>query len=126
MALFDVGGGIVGDDKKMRILRSGVEEKKRDAQARNRTGGPTMATLDFTTKPLARDKLPPARIELATFALQVQRSTTKLRRQLELHRHLLHTNHINFKRRASTKNTKFQRTPVPASSFLIYCTIRYI
>ena len=26
---------------------------KNDAQARNRTGGPTMATLDFTTKPLA-------------------------------------------------------------------------
>ncbi len=27
--------------------------KKENAQARNRTGGPTMATLDFTTKPLA-------------------------------------------------------------------------
>ena len=26
---------------------------KKNAQARNRTGGPTMATLDFTTKPLA-------------------------------------------------------------------------
>ena len=26
---------------------------KKFAQARNRTGGPTMATLDFTTKPLA-------------------------------------------------------------------------
>ena len=29
------------------------ELKKINAQARNRTGGPTMATLDFTTKPLA-------------------------------------------------------------------------
>ncbi|CUM66514.1 uncharacterized protein PRCAT00004180001 [Priceomyces carsonii] len=28
--------------------------------------------------------MPPARIELATFALQVQRSTTKLRRQIFL------------------------------------------
>ena len=28
--------------------------------------------------------LPPARIELATFALQVQRSTTKLRRQISI------------------------------------------
>ena len=28
--------------------------KGKIAQARNRTGGPTMATLDFTTKPLAR------------------------------------------------------------------------
>ena len=27
---------------------------KKDAQTRNRTGGPTMATLDFTTKPFAR------------------------------------------------------------------------
>ncbi|KND97619.2 hypothetical protein QG37_06015 [Candidozyma auris] len=30
------------------------KEDKKNAQARNRTGGPTMATLDFTTKPLAR------------------------------------------------------------------------
>ena len=29
------------------------EQKIKSAQARNRTGGPTMATLDFTTKPLA-------------------------------------------------------------------------
>lgn len=28
------------------------------------------------------EKMPPARIELATFALQVQRSTTKLRRRI--------------------------------------------
>ena len=27
---------------------------QKDAQTRNRTGGPTMATLDFTTKPFAR------------------------------------------------------------------------
>ena len=27
--------------------------QKRNAQTRNRTGGPTMATLDFTTKPFA-------------------------------------------------------------------------
>ena len=29
------------------------QRQKKNAQARNRTGGPTMATLDFTTKPLA-------------------------------------------------------------------------
>ncbi|KND98729.1 hypothetical protein QG37_04634 [Candidozyma auris] len=41
----------------MLISRSGIVERGRvqkNAQARNRTGGPTMATLDFTTKPLAR------------------------------------------------------------------------
>ena len=32
-------------------------KKKLNAQARNRTGGPTMATLDFTTKPLALNVL---------------------------------------------------------------------
>ena len=30
-----------------------AENAKKNAQARNRTRGPTMATLDFTTKPLA-------------------------------------------------------------------------
>ena len=34
-------------------FRINLSLKKRTAQARNRTGGPTMATLDFTTKPLA-------------------------------------------------------------------------
>ena len=30
---------------------------KKNAQTRNRTGGPTMATLDFTTKPFALEVL---------------------------------------------------------------------
>ncbi|KND98252.1 hypothetical protein QG37_05019 [Candidozyma auris] len=33
------------------------QKTKRCAQARNRTGGPTMATLDFTTKPLAQQEM---------------------------------------------------------------------
>ena len=35
----------------------GKRKKFKLAQARNRTGGPTMATLDFTTKPLALSEL---------------------------------------------------------------------
>ena len=38
------------DFKKRKIF-----QKKRHAPAVNRTRGPTMATLDFTTKPLALD-----------------------------------------------------------------------
>ena len=39
-------------DQKKKSLIEQINFKK-NAQARNRTGGPTMATLDFTTKPLA-------------------------------------------------------------------------
>ena len=43
------------------FLDRGSEKDKKEnfitAQARNRTGGPTMATLDFTTKPLALNSL---------------------------------------------------------------------
>ena len=41
--------------EQVKLYYSGKNEKKKkgNAQARNRTGGPTMATLDFTTKPLA-------------------------------------------------------------------------
>ena len=83
-AFFEVGLGIKKKRKSRRRLKSNQLDwhGKKNAQARNRTGGPTMATLDFTTKPLALGILPPARIELATFALQVQRSTTKLRRRI--------------------------------------------
>ncbi len=42
--------------------------KKENAQARNRTGGPTMATLDFTTKPLALELVGNISWEILTIA----------------------------------------------------------
>uniref|UniRef100_A0A0L0P2N9 Uncharacterized protein n=1 Tax=Candidozyma auris TaxID=498019 RepID=A0A0L0P2N9_CANAR len=55
--------------------------EKEIAQARNRTGGPTMATLDFTTKPLALWKGAPRRgIEPRSTTRQAVILATKLSR----------------------------------------------
>ena len=44
---------IFSPNKKLARFELG-EAKRGSARAENRTRGPTMATLDFTTKPLAR------------------------------------------------------------------------
>ncbi|CUM52865.1 unnamed protein product [Debaryomyces tyrocola] len=53
------------------------------AQTRNRTGGPTMATLDFTTKPFALERNAPRRgIEPRSTMRQTVILATKLSRTL--------------------------------------------
>ena len=44
---------------------------KKIAQARNRTGGPTMATLDFTTKPLALNFLMVLHLRIAYLSMTI-------------------------------------------------------
>ena len=54
---------------------------KKNAQTRNRTGGPTMATLDFTTKPFALERNAPRRgIEPRSTMRQTVILATKLSR----------------------------------------------
>ena len=53
MSDLDVSESGVCRKKSHSSLINGAIVDKKSAQARNRTGGPTMATLDFTTKPLA-------------------------------------------------------------------------
>ena len=56
---------------------------KKNAQTRNRTGGPTMATLDFTTKPFALERNAPRRgIEPRSTMRQTVILATKLSRTL--------------------------------------------
>ena len=66
---------------------------QKNAQTRNRTGGPTMATLDFTTKPFALEKAPRRGIEPRSTTRQAVILATKLSRMfscksLILNRHI--------------------------------------
>ena len=54
----------------------------KNAQTRNRTGGPTMATLDFTTKPFAQESAPRRGIEPRSTMRQTVILATKLSRTL--------------------------------------------
>jgi hypothetical protein len=47
----------IGEDNKMKLRnRLGKVAKSKSALAANRTRGPSMATMDFTTKPLVLDE----------------------------------------------------------------------